>query len=293
MRLLCMVLLAWALMHSPPAAAGFTVHCANEPARRCETFSEFVEFVTTLEPGRLVRVEADADMPAANIYSSDVFALAFGGALLPTHIDTSTPFGEILHQEVYRFIAGIQRRNLFLGLQKAPFDFMQFDERWLARWEVLDAGYRDRPWMDPATEGAKLEQASMRARESDPPPPMRNGFDFGLATAIPRMFPVARRLLLGQRAQPLVRIDAPVDEGVLHRLRYGTPAPPPQFDVWQAGVNLYELMPGTPSIAGPGTGDPFAESQYGAPRVLWTPPPRVAMPWWKRPVTFVLRTLRP
>jgi hypothetical protein len=304
-RFISMALLALAVMHSPPAEAGFTVYCSNEPARRCETFTEFVQFVATLQRGRLQRVEADADMPAANIYSGDVFALAFGGALLPTHIDASTPFGEVLHQEVYRFIAGIQRRNLFLKLQKEPFDFMQLDELTLARWEVLDAGYDQRPWMDPVTEAAKMEQKAMQERDITPgPPPRQNGFDFGLTTIIPHMFSQARQLVLGHPAEsakqcncPGTRLAASATRSRATAVTLVDPAPDPQpqVDIWQAGVMLHELLRRSPQPQAlwPGSGDPFAESQYGAPRMLWQPPPLGRTPWWKRPIQFVLRSIRP
>lgn len=292
-RLIAGALLATAMAYIPPAAAGFTVYCTNGPARRCDTFAEFIQFVTALESGRLEWVEADADMPAANIYHGDVFDLTFRAGLLPTQIDAGTPFGEILHQQVHRFLAGIQERNLFLGLQDKPSAFMALEAQTLERWKVLDAGYHERPWMEPVGKSAKLERDIMQRRDTDGPPPRQNGFDFGLTTVIPRMFSGARRLALGQPALPMERIDDPVDPNLLHLLQHHTPVPQPQVDPWQAGLHLYEQTQGLPQSPWPGAGDPFAESQYGAPRVPWAAPPLVRLPWWKRPFTFVLRSLRP
>jgi hypothetical protein len=183
-------------MYSTPASAGFTVYCKGEPARRCETFADFIHFVTALEHGRLERVEADADMPAANIYQPDIFALAFGGHLVPPQIDPSTPFGEILHQQVYYFILGLQRRTMFLGLQKEPYEFMKpVDEKTLARWKVLDAGHNDRPWMNPVTPTAKLtaefqEELRRKGMTQSGGGHVKNGFD--ISFGIPRMFRSAR-----------------------------------------------------------------------------------------------------
>jgi hypothetical protein len=136
-------------------------------------------------------------------------------------------------------------------------------------------------------------------------PPTTNGFDpmaifawfnAPTVTPLPHMFAGARQLTRldppTSADEPLVHIDNPVDSNLLHQLQHGFAPQAPQLDPWQAGAFLHEHALRLAQDSWPGAGDPFAESQYGAPRVLWTLP-LVRMPWWKRSVQFVLRSIRP
>lgn len=301
-RLIAVAVLALAMAYSPPSVAGFTVYLKGDPPRRLETFAEFVEFVTGIGRNRVEWVEADADMPEANIWADDINALA-NANVQPRSIDKSTRFGMCLYRDLHRWFLHFQDARMFTGLMPGPFEFLEpIDEATQAKWNALDDADKTLPWIAP-TPRSKRTAAWMEEMRDKGITQMGPVLQDPKQTVVPRMFAAARRLVdqaslpatprLSRWNNGSVAVIGAVDQDTMKFVgQHGSQLTPQQFDIWQYGVNLYEHTQGLPQTPWPAAGDPFAERHYGAACVLLARP-LLYKPWWQRPLQFVLRSIRP
>jgi hypothetical protein len=289
--------LAWllactvALVAAPASAAIRFVHVMGwEPAskrveQRFETWNEFMDFVRTdlrklrsnqteSCPLRVLCLELDDEEPARHLRPGDIGTLVT--MMSHSRITSRNPAGEAL------------RAQLFWGeLVMADVQGGEDIARALAR-----HAQRDR-------DGLRRMAAAARAVWELPPEP----FDFdryGMSSGF-MSFVRGRDRFLAYADEPSGTISNGLDLSAwvpagwrgLAAAAHGPQTPDP----WQAGIMLYERLQGLGAFAQqepwPGPGDPFAENQFGAPRAWWVPMQASRTPWWKRPIRFVLRSIKP